>query len=36
MCAKFFLGLLEVVLHCLRLLHEAGQLSFVEHRWSCL
>ena len=28
---QFFLRLLEVVLHGLRLLHEAGQLSFVEH-----
>lgn len=29
--AKFVLGLLEVVLHGLGLLHQAGELSFVEH-----
>ena len=29
--AQFVLRLLEVVLHGLGLLHEAGELSFVEH-----
>ena len=33
---QLFLGLLEVVLHRLRLLHEAGELSFVEHAWVSL
>jgi hypothetical protein len=28
---QFVLRLLEVVLHGLGLLHEAGELSFVEH-----
>jgi hypothetical protein len=29
--SQLFLGLFEVFLHGLRLLHQTGELSFVEH-----